>query len=327
MIIYDNKYKGDYSKMSEYTLDYYNLLGTNEKNDDYCIINVIDKTVITPNDELFSKINYSLVNLYFLFQKKIFPAGDYFNNLSSSPIWLGEAGIGTELITSKKIFEKLLIENNNEIYNKILLVKDIEALITGIQDRIFETKYIFIAFYKEFNHLICDFPIDKSDSTYFLSDIVTNSIFSLLENFFVKLYSIFDLFAKLYFEKTVIYNDFSKWPHMKSKGILFGDKNKFDKTIIKNTIFDVNDDIKLLINLRNNIIHDGTFMYQNRIYFSYKENKLVEKYILMMDHYNGIIDKVGNRNRFYNNDLKLNYYLPVFYIRIIERIYNTIRIF
>ena len=79
----------------------------------------------------------------------------------------------------------------------------------------------------------------------------------------------------------------------------------------------------MIINYRHEIIHNGSFEYQNKIYFEYKGKSLYEKYIYLIDYTDGNIDAVKNRKRFYSKQMKLNYELPVIYLEVLKKIKNT----
>lgn len=300
------------------------LSGTNVNVDDNdFVFNVINNDeLMYPNDEIFYDLDNLLVNTHEYFIKKFFD-DHYFEDTAVLGMWVLDSGINPESRLDKTSFEKFLTKFNDDITNKALLLADIRSLITFIQERIIETKYLFEEFYKCFNSIEAENSSFLDSSVIFLSGGKTTPLFSLLENFFVKLYSILDLLTKLIYEKKSIYSDFSQYQKLKSKEKIYGDIKYTD--IYKNTIYDKDSNINLLINLRHEIIHNGSFMYQNYLYFSFDDNKnLYEKFIFLMDTENGNFCTVKNRKKFYSNDIKLNYILPSFYFAILEKIKQTI---
>jgi hypothetical protein len=305
--------------------EYYNLKGTNSITDDYCFM-VSPCNTTFPNDNIFYELDDMLIQINTSYQYKFFPLGDYLNVVSLLPKELTDAGINTESELSKLDFEKFIKENEgNEIYNKVLLFNDISVLINSIQDRILETKSLYISFYKRLNKIENPMPLQHNNSTIILSGYTTISLFSYLENFIIKLYSVLDLLTKLCFENEASYTDFTKYNKMKSRNITF-EKRNFPKFAGKSSVFCFDDDINLLTTLRNRIIHDGTLMYQNCLYFVFENATVTEKFILMMDNSNGNIDNCVNRNRFYHSEIKLNEVLPSFYERILKRIKTTLEL-
>ena len=181
---------------------------------------------------------------------------------------------------------------------------------------------MFEEFYKCLNNIDADCSAFETP-VIFMSGGKTTPLFSLLENFFVKLYSILDLLTKLVYEKNSIYTDFSQYQKLKSREKLYG-KIKYSD-IYAGTIYDKDSNVNLLINLRHEIIHNGSFMYQNYLYFLFDEKKnILEKFIFLMDTDNGNFCTVNNRKKFYSQDTKLNYILPNFYFSILEKIKKTV---
>ena len=223
-------------------------------------------------------------------------------------------------------FNKFICKFQNEDFMKFILITDIQNLIISIKQRIIETKSLFILFYKELCNTSLDIDVNllfPQNDIFVLSGEKTTVLFSFLENFLVKLYSIFDLLSKIYIEKKTKYQNFHIYNNLKSKNCIYGSVKIDDEK--KDTIFSKDKYINLLINLRNEIIHNGSLIHQNTLYLSYENNKfLKEKFILLMDTNNGNLETLKNRKRFYSQERKLNYLLPSFYLRILEKIRNTI---
>lgn len=300
------------------------LSGTNVNvnNNDFVFHELPNGELMYDNDELFFELDNLLVNTHDLFIEKLFD-DHYFTDTASLGMWTINSGINPESRLDKVTFEKYLTKYNNEITNKALLLEDIRCIITCVQERIVETKYLFEEFYKCLNSIEAEYSSFLDSSVIFLSGGKTTPLFSLLENFFVKLYSIMDLLTKLIYEKKSTYDDFKLYPKLKSREKLFGDIKYTDE--YKNTIYEKDSNINLLINIRHEIIHNGTFMHQNYLYFLFDENKkLYEKFIFLMDTENGNFCTVKNRKKFYSSDRKLNYILPSFYFGILEKIKQTV---
>lgn len=290
-------------------------------------IRQVSEEVIFEGDEIFYGLEANLVNLYDLFQNKIFCDKDYYENISNRPMWLSTFGIDSDFTVSKDAFSKLISETSDPESNRVLLLHDIFFIIASIQNRVIETKELFVTFYRELCNLKQDHVIDDEEENgiYWMSGRKTIIIYSIFENLIVKIYSIFDLMTKLVYESYHKYNDYTKWPKLVSKEILYGAKNKFYDASWNDTIYDKNKAINMIINYRHEIIHNGSFEYQNKIFFEYKKKTLNEKYIYLIDYTDGNIDAVKNRKRFYSKQLKINYELPCIYFDVLKRIENTIQ--
>ncbi len=242
-------------------------------------------------------------------------------------MWLSNCGIDSDFTISKDEFAHLVTEISDTKNHRVLLLHDIFFIIASIQNRLIETKELFVTFYKELCNINQDHVIDDEGENviYWMSGRKTIVIYSMFENMIVKLYSIFDLMTKLVIESNHEYTDYSKWPKLASKEILYGDKNKFFDLSWNGTIYEKTESINMIINYRHEIIHNGSFEYQNKIYFNYRNKELHEKYVYLIDYTDGNIDTVKNRKRFYSKGLKINYELPVIYFDVLNKIENTIQ--
>ena len=95
-------------------------------------------------------------------------------------------------------FNKFICKFQNEDFMKFILITDIQNLIISIKQRIIETKNLFILFYKELCNTSLDIDVNllfPQNDIFVLSGEKTAVLFSFLENFLVKLYSIFDLLS------------------------------------------------------------------------------------------------------------------------------------
>ena len=94
---------------------------------------------------------------------------------------------------------------------------------------------------------------------------------------------------------------------------------------IAGTIFETNKNIKLVNELRNELIHNSSWQSINKLYVHYKQNEIVEKYILIPDFDEcGTIIRSGNRNHFFSQENKINEMLPEMLEDILKRIHKTL---
>lgn len=231
--------------------------------------------------------------------------------LPLKPIWIGEAGIDTESGISKQFFEKLLTKNNDEETHKLLYYYDVGNLIDSLVNLIFESKHIFCEFYRLLN--IKDFSIGEPfnpDSVMMGSGGITTNIFSTINHIFINLASQLDFITKIAIEVENIPIDFKTYPKMKSKNILYGDAKRIKTIDLVDTLFEETDNARLIISLRNEIIHNSALQKHSKVYQAYKDGKLIEKFIHIPDSTSGNIDSYKNRNRFFSQGIKLNEILP-----------------
>lgn len=292
----------------------------------------INGVISFQGDHVFYEIENATSSIREHFIERYFPNNSYYQEINSRKAWLSSAGIDSDFTTSKLDFEYLYKESSDEQINKILMINDIFFIISSIQNRLLETRSLFTLFYKQL-HLLKPEHHTKNTITrdslrlLWISGESTLAIYSHLENLIVKLYSIFDLSVKLLRELKTTYQNFSTYQNLKSKNILYGDKKdiiKNDTGKYRNTILDQTSDILTIINLRHEIIHNGSFEHQSKVFFE-ESHEHTKKYILSIDTTDGCIDSVKNRKRFYSKDTKINEILPDIYIGIVCKIENTLR--
>lgn len=221
-------------------------------------------------------------------------------------------GIDAEIKISKKEFEKWVNNQKSVDTHKILFYYDFKNLIGSLQNLILESRFLFCDFYKTLNinsFMLSQNPINPDIFMFASGQLVTN-IFSKINHLFINLASQLDFLTKIAFELENLPKDFLEYPKLRSNNLLYGDFKKIKSLPFDKTLFDKTDDMKLIISLRNEIIHNASFENTPKVYQQFKENKLIEKFILVPDFTNGNFDTFKNRNRFFNNEVKLNEILP-----------------
>ncbi|SHJ24564.1 hypothetical protein SAMN04488096_1186 [Mesonia phycicola] len=293
---------------------YYNLngiLGTEEtENSVLCEWN--NQFSIKSNDNT-TEIDFKLIAITHKVAEKMF--GSYqnlYNILITKSTIYSYAGVDAEIKISKTDFEKWINSENSEETNKLLFYYDFQNLVGSLQNLIQESRFIFCEFYKSLNEnsfMLSENPINPNGMMFASGQLVT-TIFSKVNHLFINLVSQLDFITKIANELENIPNDFKEYPKLKSNNILYGNLKKLQNIDFTNTVFEKTDDIKLIISLRNEIIHNASFENIPKVYQVFKDNKMIEKFIFIPDSTNGIFDSFKNRNRFFNNEIKLNELLP-----------------
>ncbi|QWX82518.1 hypothetical protein H0I23_08505 [Cellulophaga sp. HaHaR_3_176] len=295
-------------------IKYFNIDGisTNEET---------DKTVVTEwnnqfsikNDDISSDMDFKLINLTFKSADILFGSvQNMYNILMTKSTMTSYAGINAEIKISKDEFEKWLNVNKSTETHKFLYYYDFQSLVGSLQNLISESRFLLCDFYKTLNEnsfMIIENP-KNVEGLMFASGRLVTSIFAKINHLFINLNSQLDFITKIAYELENIPKDFDVYPKMKSNKILFGDAKKIKNSKLKNTIFDKTDNTKLIISLRNEIIHNASFENIQKVYQLFSNNIMTEKFILIPDNTNGNFDSYKNRNRFFNNDIKLNELLP-----------------
>ncbi|MEA3308042.1 MAG: hypothetical protein U9Q70_00840 [Chloroflexota bacterium] len=277
-----------------------------------------------PGDEIFHTLDSECVSLYDIVIDKIFPDIDeYYRFLKSTPIWMTSAGHDSDFRLSQSEFEKLVNGLGNENHYRLLFLADCNALISYLQNRIIGSKAKFIHFYISFCN--CEPFILKEDGTFWLSGENTTIVFSLLNDLIINLYSILDLVTKVAYQFEHIPEEFNSYQRQKALKILYGDRKKLKKTFSKeDTLFENVPTLKLVENLRHELIHNGSWEAMPKLFYKVEGGKVKEKWIFMQDEDNGNLVAYKNRKRFFSQNNKINQRLPSICMEFWSRLLNTI---
>jgi hypothetical protein len=261
---------------------------------------------------------------------KIFGSLSEYHKYFTSSIYpmLAMGGIDAELRISKEDFERVInIVGEKEQLNKLLYFFDVENLISTLQNSILETKILIGQFYKTLNtssFLIKEDFYTVNDDFQYASGALVTSITSLVNHLFISLYSQLDFTTKIIFEFENLHSDFSVYPRLRSKDIVFGD---FKRTTFKNrpnTIYELTSNLRTIMYLRNEIVHNASIDSVPKVYQRIQNSQIVEKFILLPDFVDGVIQIYKNRKRFFNNDTKLNEILPSIIKEFWEKLNHTL---
>lgn len=279
---------------------------------------------IKSNDNT-GEIDIKLISLTHKVADKLFGG---IQNLYSLPLNSAHsyAGVDAEIKVSKQEFEKWVNSEKSEITHKILFYYDFQNLAGSLQNLVQESRFLFCNFFKTLNEnsfTLSDKPM-QPDIVMFTSGQLVMNIFSTINHLFINLASQLDFITKISVELENLPNDFTYYPKLKSNGILYGDLKKIKTITFDNTLFDRTDDLKLILSLRNEIVHNASFENISKVYQVFKDNVMIEKFIFIPDTTNGNFDTFKNRNRFFNNEIKLNEELPKLITDFWEKMEMTI---
>lgn len=85
------------------------------------------------------------------------------------------------------------------------------------------------------------------------------------------------------------------------------------------------DAIKLIESLRNEVVHNGSLEQNPKVYISFENNKMVERFMLLPDYIDGNLVSVKSRKHFFSNTNKANELLPELHIIYLKEILSTIK--
>lgn len=273
-----------------------------------------------------NSIQNDCISIFDNFRDNIFSDIDYYAIEGLVPMWIRDAGNSAECGFSKELFERIVRENNNVLTHKFLYKYDCDMLVASLQDRFSMISTLIERFYKKMPMKSSFKMEDFTSATMSMSDMDADT-FAYLNSIFIFLGSSFDLMAKIYSELNNIDTiDYSIYPNLKSKNILFGDnKHIHDKLKSNDLIFSRPAIVKKVETIRNRIVHDGSFDFRQIIYIGYHEkDDYSESCIMFPDFRESYFESYKNRRNFYSKSDRINLLLPEILIDVLRVIHTTI---
>ena len=293
---------------------YYNINGivTEEPTDISVVLEWNNNFSIISNDNT-TEIDFKLISLTHKIADKLFGSvQNLYGILPFKSTVYSYAGVDAEIKISKQEFEKWVNSEKSEETHKLLFYYDFQNLVGSLQNLVQESRLLFCNFYEILNtnsFMLSDKPMQPDILMFASGQLVTN-VFSTVNHLFINLASQLDFTTKIAFEIENLPSDFKEYPKLKSNGILYGDSKKIKGFNFNKTLFDRTDEIKLILSLRNEIVHNASFENIPKVYQVFRDNVMIEKFIYIPDTTKGNFDTFKNRNRFFNNEEKLNQKLP-----------------
>lgn len=293
--------------------NYYNIdgMGSKSPKEGFWILEWNDQFSINGNDNT-TDLDFALINLTHLVSTKLFGSpSNLYSILMTKTIWYSYAGIDAELKISKGDFAKLYEIEKSEETNKLLYYYDFVSIIGSLQNLISESRYLFCEFYKTLNEntfMLHPKPLVENGGMFASGRSVLN-IFSKINHLFINLASQLDFITKIAFEFENFPSNFNDYPKLKCANVIFGESKKL-KIALENTLFEKSVNTKLILSLRNEIVHNASFENIPKVYQIFKKGELIEKFILIPDSTGGFFHSHRNRKRFFDQDIKLNEILP-----------------
>ena len=149
----------------------------------------------------------------------------YYEALPGIPEFLYVAGLNSESNLPREEFERILLGfANHHIVNKSLYLYDCRKLVSGIQECTKEIIFLQGEFFRSLNldGLISP-PIREIEGISYTTSPVVTKIHAMLGFIFIRLHSLLDYITKLAYEVENLTMNFSKYPKLSSKKIMFGD--------------------------------------------------------------------------------------------------------
>jgi len=309
-------------------IKYFNVNGitSEEPNSEFWISQWQNNFSISGEDNTYD-IDSKLMQLSNVISKTIFGSSqNFYNKLPFLSSIYSFGGIDAEVKLSKKGFEKWVNQEASKEAYQVLYYYDMQNLIGCLQNLVQESKFLLCDFFKTFNEnsfQLTEKPI-QPDGIFYAAGQHVIEPFSKINHLFINLVSQLDIITKIIFEFENMQLDFTGYPKLKSSKVLFGDAKRISSIDFKDTVFEKTSYIQLILNIRNEIVHNASIENIPKVYQVFEKNKMIEKFILIPDTTNGNFDTYKNRKRFFGQDTKLNELLPVLITKFWKRMEVTI---
>lgn len=253
----------------------------------------------------------------------------YYAILPSIPEFLITAGLNSESNIGRDDFE-LLINRlpDADLTHRVLYLNDCRALVSAIQECAKEVRQLTGEFYRVLNLEPLFMPPMKFTSTVGWNTSPTVTLLHAILGFiFIRMHSLLDYSAKIACECERLRSDFSTYPRLASRNILFGDSKKLAVAKAPGTVFEECPEIGEIERVRNLLIHDGLLDDMPKAYEAHDETGAVtERFILMPDGKDRAFDRFKNRRLFYGKEGKINLRLPALVRAVFSREAATVRV-
>lgn len=282
---------------------------------------------VYPNDSLKYSLDSELVSLYDKFRDLIFPDTEaYYRELDALPIWVQSAGQDSDCAVTADIFRKWIQEDLERIPNlhRHLYLVDCQFLVGTIQNLLIGMEDVFVNYFIQIANAGIRLEPQNKDTTIFEVSWNSRRLSALLENYFVKAYSILDLLCKIGHEFQNPQTSFSSYKKIKSSEVLWGDRKKLHINGTKGTLFEECSLVRSIESLRNEIVHNGTWELSPKIFSKFEKGSIVERYMLFPDIEQGHLATVKSRKHFFGRETRVNDVLPKIHLAYKTRLINTI---
>lgn len=294
--------------------------------DEFYILNVpqsIEKYDY-PGDSIKYDVDSELAVLYDTLRNLFFKDIDqYYSESCSMPIFVESAGRDSDSGLTAKDFNDYIAQSRLSNIYKHLYLSDCQYLVGSIQNLLIGMDDIFINYFIKINDIGLSIRSCGLNAVMYERSSSVSRLSSLLENYFIKAYSILDMFCKVVYELELPLTDFSQYNKMKSAKKLWGDRKKLTINGTKNTIFEKCLLIDTIEALRNEVVHNGSWELSPKVFVVFKDGKIVERYMLFPDIEQGHLATVKNRRHFFGLNNKVNIILPKIHMEFMFRVLET----
>lgn len=284
---------------------------------------------VIQGDSIKYTMDSALAELYDLFRVLILQDTELDDNeMSDLSVWITESGQNSEFPISSTEFSHLIEENQTpRMYQQLYLV-DCQFLIGAIQNLICGLERAFVDYYTRLASVTL---IRKHDGFNNYEGIIAITseesiqVSNVVETYFTKAYSILDLVCKICYEFQYMRMEYESYKKLKSADVLWGDRKRLKINNTQGTVFEKCDCISIIESIRNEIVHNGTWELNPKVFICFKDGKEVERYILFPDIEQGHLATVKNRKHFFSSQMKVNDVLLSIHREFMGKLLTTVK--
>ena len=310
-----------------------NELSFIQKHDDMFYIESVDKNqekrYSFDGDSLLEEIDLQLVSLYDRFRDLFFiDKNQYYFEYSILPNFICNAGYDSDCALTKTDLIELL--KNDDLFLNIenrfkhLYFNDCCFLIRTIQNLMMNLQNDFINYYVELPNVGEYSKTFNRDGVFFEVSNITTNISNLVDNYFIRAYSILDLFCKIATEIEFPEKEFVRYKKLNSSKKIWGDRKNLKINGSIGTIFEKCETISIIEYLRNEIVHNGTWEFSPKVFVVCENFKIIERFMLFPDIEQGRLATLQNRKHFFGDGIKVNDKFVEIHFDFFKRIFNTL---
>lgn len=285
---------------------------------------------VYPGDSIKYDLDTELVSLYDRFRDAFFEdTNEYYRELRQLPIFVQEAGQDSECSLTAEVFRDWIqreeFTKTPNFYRHLYLV-DCQFLIGTIQNLLSGMEDSFVNYYTRIANIGNGISPSAPDATMYEMSMPVRCISSLLESYFVKAYSILDMLCKIGHELQFTEKEFTSYKKIKSADLLWGARKKLQINDTAHTLFEKCELISMVESLRNEVVHNGAWELNPKVFIRFDNEIPVERFMLFPDTSQGHLATVKNRKHFFGNGTKVNEVFPKIHIAYQQRLLNTVKL-
>lgn len=286
------------------------------------------------NEDPKYDINAAFVRLHDLLIKKFLP--DHYYSISTPSILFylcEDVGFASNTSLSKDFFEKFVLQANVPDSQLAFTVPffyfgDCRFLLHSLQNTLIANNEFFVQYFIELAEIV---PYDSATQAFgehiCMSDYRSYRIMASLELYFIKAYSVLDLFCKFIAELESPSLTKVKYGSTDNYKKLWKEKKKLKINNTPGTIFEKCKLITTIESLRNSFVHDGSWENYPTVHINYAGQQISERFMLFPDiTAEGHLVKFGNRKLFFDQGQKVNDVLPEIHFEFAKRVIKTVEV-